>query len=98
MRVRLIPDQLEVFVGKIEDRADIGIDFKPRQRARRAGQLQVGLLQVVEVEVRIAEGVYEVAGFQACHLRHHQGQCSVACDVEGHAEEHVGRALIELAG
>ena len=51
-----------------------------------------------EIQVRIAEGVHEVAGFQAAHLRHHHGEQGVAGDVERHAEEDVGAALVELAG
>ena len=66
--------------------------------ARLAGQLQPRLLEVVGVEVRVAEGVHEVAGPVAADLRHHQGQQRVGGDVEGHAEEDVGAALVELAG
>ena len=35
-----------------------------RQRARRARELQARLLEMVEVEVRVAEGVDELAGLQ----------------------------------
>jgi hypothetical protein len=37
-------------------------------------------------------------GFEPGHLRHHHGQQRVGGDVERHAEEDVGRALVELAG
>ena len=48
--------------------------------------------------MRVAEGVDELAGLQPRHLRHHHGQQRVGGDVERHAEEDVGGALIELAG
>ena len=48
--------------------------------------------------MRVAEGVDEVADPEAAHLRDHVGQQGVARDVEGHAEEGIRRALVELAG
>ena len=48
--------------------------------------------------MRIAQRMHEVAGLQAGNLRHHHGQQRIGGDVEGHAEEDVGGALIELAG
>ena len=51
---------------------------------------------MIEIEVCIAESVDEIAGFQPCHMRDHDRQKRVACDVERHAEENIGRALIQL--
>ena len=48
--------------------------------------------------MRVAEGVDELAGLQAGDLRHHHGQQRIGGDVERHAEEDVGGALVELAG
>ena len=48
-------------------------------------------------EVRIAEGVHEIAVLQSAHLRHHHGEQRIAGDVERHAEENVRAALVELA-
>ena len=48
--------------------------------------------------MRVAERVDEFAGLQAGHLRHHHRQQRIGGDVEGHAEEDVGGALVELAG
>jgi hypothetical protein len=55
------------------------------------------LLEVVHVEVRVAEGVDEIAGLEARHLRHHLREQRVARDVERDAKEDVGAALVELA-
>src|SRR5260221_1354974 len=46
----------------------------------------------------IAERVDELARFQSAYLRHHQSQQCVRRNVEWHAEEKIGAALIELAG
>ena len=40
----------------------------------------------------------ELARREPGHLRHHQGEQRVRGDVERHAQEDVGRALVELAG
>jgi hypothetical protein len=52
---------------------------------------------VVAVEVGVAERVHEVADLQPGHLRDHVREQRVGRDVERHAEEHVGGALVELA-
>ena len=44
----------------------------------------------------IAKGMHEIAGLQACDLRHHQEQQSIGCYIERHAEEDVGTTLVEL--
>ena len=56
------------------------------------------LLDVVVVDVAVAAGPHEVADLEAGHLGDHVGQQRVGRDVERHAEEQVGRALVELAG
>ncbi len=76
----------------------VGSSDQPRQRARFAGQLQPRLLEVVQIEVGVTEGVYEVPDLQIADLGHQMGQQGVGGDVERHAEEDVGRALVELAG
>ena len=97
VRVGLVADQLEVLEAEGEQVLHVGVEPHARQRQRRAGELQVGLLQVVGVEVAVAAGPDELAGLEVADLRHHQGQQRVAGDVEGHAEEDVRRTLVQLA-
>src|SRR5262245_29647185 len=74
--------------------------FEPQSRelARRATELLSGLVQVIAIEVGIAERVDELARLQIGHLGDHLGQQGVGRDVERHTEEDVARALVELAG
>ena len=58
--------------------------------------MQFHLLEMVEIDVRIAESVDKLARLQAAHLSHHHQQKSVTGNVERHAKEKVGAALIEL--
>ena len=51
---------------------------------------------MIQIEVGVACGVDEVAWLVARHLCHHLEQQGVGGDVEGYAEEGVGRALVEL--
>ncbi len=53
---------------------------------------------MIAIKVHIAEGVDELAVFQPANLRHHHGEEGVGGNVEGHAEEDVGAALVKLAG
>ena len=60
------------------------------QRARLACQLQLSLLQMVKIEVGIAERVHEIARTQAGGARHHVRQQRIGGDVERHTEEDIG--------
>ena len=61
MWMRIIIYQLEVIILEIEDTLHVRIDFHLRQGTRFARQLQFHLLQVVQVDVRVAQRVDEVA-------------------------------------
>ncbi|MNS85947.1 hypothetical protein D3C72_1198280 [compost metagenome] len=52
---------------------------------------------MVVVQVAVAAGPDEVAHFQPGLLRHHVGQQRIAGDIERHAQEDIGAALVELA-
>ncbi len=95
--MRVVALDRDVVVGEREQVADIGIQAQRRQRPRRARQLLARLLEVVRIQVRIAQRVHEIADAQAGGLRHHVGQQRVAGDVERHAEEDVAAALVQLA-
>src|ERR1700754_4512965 len=95
--VRLIVQELEVLELILEDRRRLAFDRQARQRQRSALQLLVGLLEMVQVQVAATAGPDEVAGGQIALLREHVRQQGVGSDVERHAEEHFGAALVELA-
>ena len=67
----------EVFVLEFENIFDIGIDAHLRQFARFAGELQMHLVKVVEVDMRIACCVNEIAWLEVANLRHHHAKQSV---------------------
>ena len=46
----------------------------------------------------IAQRVDKLAGLETRHMCHHVGQEGIGRDIEGNADEDVGRALVELAG
>src|ERR1043166_3562335 len=69
--VGLIVLQPEVFVAEGEDVLNLGIEMHDRQRMGLARQLLARLVEMVKIEVRIAESVDEFAGFEPRHLRHH---------------------------
>ena len=96
VRMRIVILQGEVLVAEREDVLHLGIDSHGGQGPRLARELQAHLVQVILVDVCIAKGVHELARLQAAHLRHHHRQQRIAGNVEGHAQENVGRALVEL--
>src|SRR5689334_25172117 len=72
--VRGVAFEFEVAVLEAEDVFACWVDQHLRGRARRAGELDAGLVEMVVVEMRVAEGVDEVAGSEIGDLRHHLRQ------------------------
>ena len=95
--MRIVAGQRDVVIDKIEQRIDLRIERQPWQRPWLALKLEARLLDVIEIEVCIAEGVDQLPRLQPGHLRHHHRQQGVGGDVERYAEENIARALIELA-
>src|SRR5215210_5313893 len=71
--------------------------LKARQRQWLTREEFFDLRKVVLVDVQVAEGVDELAHFEPADVREHVREQRVGADVEGDAEEGVGRALVELA-
>ena len=93
----LVIEDREVLEAVVEDRRRSPQDGEARQRERLAGELGGDLLDVVVVEVAVAARPDELAGLEVALLRHHVREQRVGGDVERHAEEDVGAALVELA-
>ena len=92
--MRPVALEAEMVVAEIGDRAYPRVQVHRRQRSRFARQLLLGLLEVVEVEVGVAEGMDESSGGEVGDLGDHQGQQRIGGDVERHAKEDVGRPLV----
>jgi len=86
----------EVLVVEVEDALHVGIDFHRGQGTRLTGQLEFGLLDVIQIKMRVTRRVDEVTGTETRHLCHHLEQQRIGSNVEGHTQEGVCRALVEL--
>src|SRR5215475_4115559 len=84
-RVRIVGLERKVLVAEGEQVGDRRIEAHARQGSGRALELQPRLLEMVQVEVGVAEGVDKLAWLEAGHLRHHQRQQRIGGDVERHA-------------
>jgi len=74
MGVRLVINQVEISVLEIENRFDTWVDFHSWQWIRFASQLQLGLFDMVIVQVEIAECVHEFSNFEIANLSDHVGK------------------------
>ena len=92
----IVTYQLKVLELKVEQVLYIGVDNHLWQRTRLTGKLELGLLDVIKIQMGVTGGVDEVAGLEARNLSHHLQQESIAGDVERNTKEGVGRALVEL--
>ena len=96
MRMGLVTDEFEVLKGEAVDIGDLGIDLHSGERVGLAGELELGLLEMVGVEMEVAKGVDKLAGLIPTNLCEHHGEQGVGGDVEGNAEEKVGASLVKL--
>src|SRR5687767_8515743 len=96
--MRIVILQSEVVVLEIEQALHGGIELHDRETARGARKLLARLVEVVEIKMRVAVGMHEVAGPESAYLRHHHREQRVRSDIERDAEKKVGAPLIELAG
>src|SRR5215831_14683202 len=97
-RVVLVVHELKVLIAVVEQARRAAFDREPWQRQWRARELQIRLLEMIEVQVAVAPGPYELARLEIALLREQVGEERIARDVERHAEKEVGAALVELAG
>ena len=65
MGIRLVAGQGKIVIDEIEDRPDFGIERHGRQCLRTPRQLQPRLVQMVEIEMGVAQRMDELARFQA---------------------------------
>ena len=95
--MRIVAGQLEILEREIVDVSYRAIQFYPGQRSTITTQLFVRLVEMVLVEMQIAESVNKIARDQIDHLRDHHGEQRVGGNVEWDAEEQIGAPLIKLA-
>src|SRR6185369_8918806 len=98
MGMWIIGIETEILEAESQQVGDFRVDPQGRQRAGGAGKLEAGLLEVIGVNMRITEGMDEFARLITADLGQHQRQQRIGSDIERHAEEDVGAALVELAG
>ena len=88
--MRPVTHQLDILVTEIKNTLYLGIEFHLRRRQGFSSRLQVRLLQVVHIQVRVTKCVHELAGLQAGHPGHHQGEQGIGGDVEWFSDIQVG--------
>ena len=96
-RVVLVVYDLEIFVGIVEDRWGLALDYKLRQRIRRTRELHTDLVQMVGIGVGVADRIDQFADIEIGLLGDHMRQKRILGDVEGCSQEQVIRANIEMA-
>ena len=93
----VVVEELEVLETEGKEVLDVRIDPHDWELTGVTGQLLTRLVDMVEVKVDVPESVDEVSRLEVADLRDHHREQGVRRDVEWHAEEGVGRPLVELA-
>ena len=97
MGVGLVVHQLKILINKLKNTFNFRIQPHTGKGFGGTGELLFGLLQMVEVEVGIAQSVDKCPTGEAANLGHHHGQKGIACNIEGNSQKDVGTSLVELA-
>src|ERR1041384_1456 len=92
----LVTNKLKITVVEFEYGSHRRIDFHLRELERLTLELKPGLLEVVRIEMRIAERKNELARLQIAHLRNHHREQRIRRDVERQPEKDVSGSLIHL--
>ncbi len=92
-----VADQLKVIDRKRIDVGDRAVEFHLGKRHRLTGELDLGLIEMIRVEVEIAKSVDEVARFVAEDLCDHEGEKRIRGNVKRNSQEKIGTSLVELA-
>mmetsp|Transcript_2869 Transcript_2869/g.6583 ORF Transcript_2869/g.6583 Transcript_2869/m.6583 type:complete len:296 (-) Transcript_2869:912-1799(-) len=96
--VRLVANHFKVVVSEIINVLFCRIDLDLGEGAGHALELLLQCINMVGINMSIANGVDKVASLKAAYLSDHMSQESIRCDVERNAQAHVGTALIHLTG
>ena len=76
---------------------DFRVDDHFRKREGSACQLKIHLVNMIEVDMGIAEGMNEFPRFQSGDLGHHHRQYGIGSDVERNTQEDIAAPLVHLA-
>lgn len=74
MRVRVVAFDADVLELEGKDILHVRVQLQGRQWPRVARQLQLGLVDMVAVEMRITQRMYEIADAVAADLGQHVGE------------------------
>lgn len=99
--VRLVPNDLKlILLPAINDRAAPVITLNTQLRELRwfAKKLLIKRIDVVKIDMGITHSVNESAGVKIRSMCKDMSEESIGRDVEGHAETHITRALVQHAG
>lgn len=94
----VVPFKLKIFSFEIINRLNFSKNFELWERSWFSLKLSFQRLNVVQVNMSISQSMYKITWLQAGDVRDHVGEQGIAGDVEGHAQAHVSRPLVQLAG
>ena len=94
--VRLVSNDLKVFIDKVVNILFIRIHFELWKGSRRTSQLFLESIHVIEVHMCITNGMNKFTRLEARYLSHHVRQQRIGGDIKRHAKPQIGGALIHL--
>lgn len=95
--MRGITDKLEIGIIEAVNIFNIRVQSHERRGKGLSGELGIDLIEVVEIDMEIPEGVNKFLGLEVTDLGNHKRENGVRSDIEGNAKEEVSTTLVKLA-
>lgn len=92
--MRVIPQNLNILISELINRFHLRIEFELRNLPRITTQLLFRLIQMIRIQMRVAQRVNEITDLKITDLRDHMREECIRCYVERNAEEDIAAALV----
>ena len=95
--VWIVTNNLQVIINNIVNVFLFGIDFECRKVSRLALELFLERVDMIEINVCVANGVDQLARLASRHVGHQVGQEGIRGNIKGDTQSHVGTPLVHVA-
>ena len=93
----IVIEQSKVLEAKIFEAADVRVKLHSRQGSKFTRELFASLLEMVLIEMEVAESVDEITSPQVANLGYHHREQCIGGDIERYTQKKIGAALVQLA-
>src|SRR5664279_843707 len=96
MRMGYIIHQSEIIISEFENICYITINYHPGKLVRFAGKLKIYLINMIEINMSIAQSMDKITRFKTGNLRYYHCQQGVRCYIKWYSNKDISASLVKL--